>query len=412
VSTRGRTLPAVPHEAAQVHDPAGQGQPGRPMAQAGRMEVVGRFAVGIAHDFNNLLAAVLAATEQIAARPGIDAPTREDAVLIQKAARRGAALVRQLLAFARETPASPRRLDVREAVEDLAPLLRHLLGRGVRIDIDAGETPLPVRIDPTGFDQVLLNLAANARDAMAQGGVLTLRCRPVQRDGARFAGIEVCDTGSGIPPDVLPHIFSPFFTTRSEHGTGLGLATVREIVSAAGGEVAAESSPGVGTCMRVTLPIDADPAGLAGSGSAAGPPVAGVAVGRVLLVEDEPVSRRLAERALAAWGWQVVSAGSAEAALDLAFPEGAAPAGFAAVVTDMELPGCSGADLVAALRARPGGAALPAIIVSGHAEPALRRDPAVQALLAAAVPPTVLLSKPYPLPELRARMAALVARPA
>lgn len=357
-------------------------------AQAGRMEVVGRFAVGIAHDFNNLLAAMLAASEAIAQRPGVDAATREDAVQIGAAARRGAALVRHMLGFARETQAEPQRLDVREAVSDLAPLLRHLLGRGVQFDLDCGQEKLPVRIDPTAFDQVLLNLAANARDAMPDGGVLTLCCGTHRQDGVAFASIAMRDTGTGIPPEVLPRIFDPFFTTRSEHGTGLGLATVHEIVHAAGGSVTVESVPGAGTCMRVALRIEADTAGAAGHGV-------------VLLVEDEPVSRRLAEHALSVWGWQVVVAESAEAALGLA-----EPGRFTAVVTDMELPGRSGAALVAALRARKGDTALPAIIVSGHAEAVLRRDSDVKALLAVE-PATLLLSKPYLLSQLRARMAAL-----
>lgn len=400
MSTTAGTLSAGPY-----HDAAGAGAQEGAVSQAGRMEVVGRFAVGIVHDFNNLLAAMLAATDQIAARPGVDAATAQDAAEIRAAARRGAALVRQLLGFARATPAAPRRLDLREAVDDLVPLLRHLLGRNVRLEVDSGRGALPVRIDPTGFDQVLLNLAANARDAMPDGGVLTLRCRAVRRDGVRFAGIEVRDTGAGIPPAVLPHIFLPFFTTRSGHGTGLGLATVHEIVSAAGGFVTAESTQGVGTCMHLGLRIDEDPA----ADRHAGPNDVRHGGGgrRVLLVEDEPLVRRLAERALAAWGWQVVSVGSAEAALDLAACDGAFLAGLAAVVTDMELPGRSGASLLAELRTRPDGAALPAIIVSGHAEATLRRDPAVQALLAAVVPPTGLLSKPYPLPELRARVAAV-----
>ena len=365
-------------------------EPDHAAAQAERMEVVGRFAVGIAHDFNNLLAAMLAASDTIAHRAGVDEATREDALQIRSAARRGAALVRHMLGFARETPAVPQRLDVRDAANDLVPLLRHLLGRGVRLDLDSGQEPLPVRIDPTAFDQVLLNLAANARDAMPEGGVLTLRCRAKQHGAAAFASIEVQDTGSGIAPEVLPHIFDPFFTTRSERGTGLGLATVQEIVHAAGGSVTVESTLGAGTCMRVMLRID-------------GVAVDRVAGGTVLLVEDEPVSRRLAEQALSVWGWRVVSADSAESALDLA-----EPGRFAAVVTDMDLPGRSGAALVAELRARPGDAALSAIIVSGHAEATLRRDEAVQALLAAG-PRTLLLSKPYPLPELRARMTALCA---
>ncbi len=379
-------------------DNAPPGQADRTGPQAQRMELMGRFAAGIAHDFNNLLAVMLAATEQIASRPGLDEATREDAAQIGATARRGAALVRQLLAFARETPAAPRRLEVREAIEDLVPLLRHLLGRAVRLVIDRGDDALPVRIEPTGFDQVLLNLACNARDAMPRGGVLTLRCRAVYRNGVRCAGIEVRDTGTGIAPEVLPHIFTPFFTTRSDQGTGLGLSTVREIVSAAGGVVTAESAPGKGTCMRVVLRLAEDPVTFPRGGTAEG--------GRVLLVEDEPVSRCLVERALSSWGWQVLAAELAEAALDLA-----ASGRLAAVVTDMELPGRSGASLLAELRARPGGGALPAIIVSGHAEPALRRDPAVQALLSMPAPPTVLLSKPYPLPELRAHMAAIAIRP-
>jgi two-component system cell cycle sensor histidine kinase/response regulator CckA len=366
------------------------------------MEVVGRFAVGIAHDFNNLLAVVLAATGQMAGRPGLDEATRDEAAQIAAAARRGAALVRHMLAFARETRDAPRRLDIREAVDDLVPLLRHLLGRGVRLQIDPGEEALPVRIDPTGFDQVVLNLATNARNAMPEGGVLTLRCRGFRRDGVRYAGIEVRDTGTGIAPEVLPHIFAPFFTTRSEHGTGLGLATVQEIVTAAGGSVTAESPPGAGACLRVALRIDEDP-----PGRPDGVAPAGMLAGGVLLVEDEPVSRRLAERALTSWGWQVIAAGSAEAALAAAAPLLAVPGRLAAVVTDMELPGDSGASLVAALRARPGGAALPAVIVSGHAEAALRRDPAVRALLAGPRPSTVLLSKPYPLAELRAHMTTI-----
>ena len=397
MSPGGPAPSATPDHALPDH-----AEPGGAGSQAGRMVVVGRFAVGIAHDFNNLLAAVLEATEQITARPGLDEATRQDAVLIRSAARRGAALVRHLLGFARAAPAAPRRLDVREAVDDLVPLLRHLLGRGVRLEIDTGQDALPVCIDPTGFDQVLLNLAANARDAMPKGGVLMLRCCALRRDGVRFAGVEVRDTGAGIAPDVLPRIFSPFFTTRSEQGTGLGLATVKEIVSAAGGFVTAESTEGVGTCMRVDLRIEEDPVGHSGAAQAGG--------GQVLLVEDEPVARRLAERALASWGWQVVTAASAEAALDLAARDPAFLTGLAAVVTDMELPGRSGAALLAELRARPAGAALPAIIVSGHAEATLRRDPAVRALLAEAVPPTGLLSKPYPMDELRARVGAVIGR--
>ena len=172
---------------------------------------------------------------------------------------------------------------------------------------------------------------------------------------------------------------------------------MQEIVSAAGGVVTAESALGAGTCMHVALRLDGPPAEPPGVEKPCG--------GMVLLVEDEPVARRLAQRALMAWGWQEVSAESAESAL-----ERGELGQLAAVITDMELPGYSGAALVAALRARPGGAALPAIIVSGHGEAMLRRDPVVQALLAVTVPPTVLLSKPYRLPELRECLATIAIR--
>lgn len=219
--------------------------------------------------------------------------------------------------------------------------------------------------------------------------MLTVRCWRLQRGEAGFAGIEMRDTGTGIPAHVLPHIFAPFFTTRSETGTGLGLATVRDIVAAAGGTVAAESTPGAGTCMRIDLPLDIAPAA----------DQAGAGGGTVLLVEDEPVSRRLAERAISAWGWHVLTAGSAEAALGLGALET-----LAAVVSDMELPGRSGAALVAELRGRTGMQRLPAVIVSGHSEAVLRRDPAVRALVDRAAPATLLLCKPYPLAELKARL--------
>jgi two-component system cell cycle sensor histidine kinase/response regulator CckA len=354
------------------------------------MQVVGRFAAGVAHDFNNLLTTIQAAAEAIASRAETDPASRDDARQIRAAARRGAALVRHLLGFTREASASPQRLDLLEALADLLPLLHHLLGSAIRLETELDHGPLPVRIDPTALDQVVLNLAANARDAMAGGGVLTLCCKAVHRDGVGCARLELRDTGTGIAPSVLPYIFEPFFTTRSNKGTGLGLATVREIVEAAGGTVHAESTLGAGTRMQVLLPLAEEPTHV-------------VADGSVLLVDDEPTALRLAEQALTTWGWRVRTAPSAEAALALAEKEG-----FAAVVTDMELPGDSGATLLAALRARPGSERLPGVILSGHTEAGLRQNPEVRALLAAPAT-TLLLAKPYPLPELRARLEAAVA---
>ena len=244
---------------------------------------------------------------------------------------------------------------------------------------------------------MVLNLAANARDAMPRGRRADAALPALRRDGVRFAGLEVRDTGTGIPPEVLPHIFAPFFTTRSERGTGLGLATVQDIVSAAGGFVAAESTPGRGHLHA------GRPAHRRGPGRGAARRRGG---GRVLLVEDEPVARRLAERALTSWGWQVVAADSAEAALDLA-ARTRLLAGWRRWSPTWNCPGAAAPPCWPSCAPGPAGrrcrrSSSPAMPRRRCA--AIRR---VQALLAVAAPPTGLLSKPYPLPELRARWRRL-----
>lgn len=357
--------------------------------QTERLALAGRLAAGVAHDFNNILAAMLGAAEAIAVRPGVDGETRADATQLAAAARRGAALARHLLACVHDTPPAPCRLDVRAALEDLSGLLRHIAGRAVCVTVEAGtvEGPLEVEIDPTGFDQVLLNLAANARDAMPEGGTLRIAC--VAREGE--AVVEVRDSGCGIPPAVRPHIFEPFFTAGKPGGTGLGLATVAEVVRGAGGHVVVESAPGAGTCMRVCLPRLPPREAVAAGG------------GTVLLVEDEPLTRRLATRMLSAAGWSVRAAGSLAEAQAVA---GEGP--LAAVVVDQELPDGDGAALVAALRR--GGAGLPAVIASGHGPGALRHEPAIAALLAAAPGVTAVLAKPYKAADLCAALAGVTGR--
>jgi two-component system cell cycle sensor histidine kinase/response regulator CckA len=364
-------------------------------AQAGRLEIVGRFAAGIAHDLNNLLAAILAASDGIASRRQVDPETLGEVAQIGAAARRGAALVRHLLAFGREAPEAPRVLELRDALGDLAPLLRHVLGREVHLELDAGARDLPVRIDPTRFDQIIVNLAANARDAMPSGGTLMISCR-IEPLASGVAGVrvEVRDTGTGIPPHVLPHIFEPFFTTRSERGTGLGLATVQDIVRQAGGAITVESTPSVGTCMTIRLPL-------------AERPTAAPCAGTVLLVEDEPTVRRLGEQALARAGWTVAAVDSAEAALNCVGAIG----DLAAVVTDLDLPGLDGAGLVGELRARLGRPALPAVLVSGYAEATLRREGGLAAVLAGSPGTTRFLAKPYALADLAAALREVVSPP-
>ncbi len=384
------------------------------LAQSQKLQAIGQLAGGIAHDFNNLLTAILGAADAIATRPGMDGETLVDTTDIQNGAMRGAALVRQLLAFGRQQTLQPRVLAVNEVIGDISALLKRLLGEKVRLDLELETPGRSVRADPTQLDQVLVNLAVNARDAMAAGGVLSLRSghltlyRPLSIGAdtmppGRYVTIDVADTGAGIPDDVLPRIFDPFFTTKRERGgTGLGLSTVHGIIRQTGGYLGVESAAGLGTTFRIYLPrwdqpdVAATPAPAAEAAPAASPDVPRT----VLLVEDEAPVRLLATRSFERRGWLVLAADSGEAAL--AMLETAADA-ITAVVSDVVMPGMDGAALVRAVRARPGCANLPAILVSGYAQEVLRRD--IAAL------DVIFLSKPYLPRDLVARLEAALSEP-
>jgi two-component system cell cycle sensor histidine kinase/response regulator CckA len=393
------------------------------LAQSQKLQAVGQLAGGIAHDFNNLLTAVIGAADSMAQRDGLDPEMREDIAQIRASAGRGAALVRQLLAFGRQQTLQPRVVPVNAAITDLAPLLRRLLGTGFRLELELEPPGRAVKVDPSQFDQVLVNLAVNARDAMPDGGTLTVRSghitlfRPLVRGSetippGRYVMIEVADTGAGIPPDVLARIFDPFFTTKREGGGhGLGLSTVHGIIRQSDGYLGVASEPGAGTAMRiylprwenaVTIPRVPAPAAATPAAPAAVPPAAVPPAGArvVLLVEDEDAVRRLAERSLVRHGWTVLSAESGEAALALL---GTPPPALAAVITDMVMPGMDGGALVRAVRQRLAAPTLPALLVSGYAEETLRRELDATA--------TAFLPKPYSLKELVARLAELTATP-
>ena len=199
------------------------------LTQSQKLQAVGQLAGGIAHDFNNLLTAVMGAADDALARKLPDQETVEDLEQIRGSAERGAALVRQLLAFGRQQTLQPRPVSINASVESVSGLLRRLLGSTIRLELQLEQPGRTVRVDPTQLDQVLVNLAVNARDAMAEGGQLTLRTgsitlyRPLVRGEetippGRYVMVEVQDTGVGIPPDVLPRIFDPFFTTRARAG--------------------------------------------------------------------------------------------------------------------------------------------------------------------------------------------------
>ncbi len=365
------------------------------LAQTQKMQAVGQLAGGIAHDFNNLLTTIIAATDFCLARRPLDEATEADLLHIRRSAERGAALVRQLLAFSRRQTLQPRRILLADAIEDVASLLRRLLGHRVVLDLDLDRPGPFVRVDPVQFDQVIVNLALNARDAMPQGGTLTVRTaaltvyRPMVRGQevippGRYAVVEVADSGVGIPPEILPRLFEPFFTTRKDSGgTGLGLATVYGIVRQTGGFIAVDSKVGEGTTFRIYLPIasGAEDAGVAAEparpavGRAAAPaglepdvpaPPRGTR-GTLLLVEDEEGVRRLTVRALENAGWRVLVAPSGDLALQLLAREPHPPR---IVVTDFVLPGMDGAEVVRSIRAvHPN---MPVILVSGYAESAAR----------------------------------------
>jgi len=394
-------------------------------AAAARLRAVGALAGGIAHDFNNLLTAIAGSAEAALSRaPGNDAAAELRQVM--ESAGRGAALVKQLLAFARQQALRPRVVALNAAVGGMAELLGRLLGSRVRLNVALEDPGRRVKIDPTQLDQVIMNLALNARDAMPEGGALTIRTghavvlrpEPIGNEilpAGRWAMLEVVDSGAGIPAEVVPRIFEPFFTTRRDQGgTGLGLSTVHGIVRQSGGFIAVESKcgqgPGHGTTFRIWLPrhdgpadpelpisLLAIPAVAAPAEASLAPAAPAPGMGRqlVLLVEDEVPLLRLAERALKRAGFDVMSAGSAEEALEMLDGGGLQPQ---ALVSDVVMPGLDGLQLATRLRARDPD--LPVLLVSGYAEAALERDLSAERLR--------LLSKPYSLSDLVSELRSIL----
>lgn len=401
------------------------------LAQTQKMQAVGQLAGGIAHDFNNLLTAIIAATDMSLERAGGDEATRADLVHVRRSAERGAALVRQLLAFGRKQTLQPRVIALNAAIEDVASLLRRLLGQRIAITLDLDRPGNLVRVDPVQFDQVIVNLALNARDAMPRGGRLTIRTgavtlyRPLVRGQevippGRYAMVEVVDTGSGIAPEHLGRLFEPFFTTKRESGgTGLGLAMVYGIVRQTDGFIAVESTQGEGTTFRIYIPrhegamlpdppeeaiparsVAAAPRPTLASAVAVPvppappPPEQGQGRGTILLVEDEEPVRRLTERGLTLSGWTVLTADCGEAALAVLEAQAAPPA---ALVSDVSMPGMDGPALVRAVRAMLPD--LPVILVSGYAD----TDPLTDLPGA----PVQFVAKPFSIKDLAARLEAL-----
>jgi two-component system cell cycle sensor histidine kinase/response regulator CckA len=330
--------------------------------QAQKMEAIGRLAGGIAHDFNNLLTIITGNTHLLQHLPPGDPEQPQLIEDINDAATRAAALTRQLLTFSRKQPTRPEVIDLNEIVNGLASLLRRLIGVRVTVRTELAAQPVRVRADLGQIEQVVMNLAVNAKDAMPDGGTLTIGTGELTGAG-RFARLVVRDTGTGMTAEVKRHLFEPFFTTKDiGKGTGLGLATVYGIVQQSGGVIEVESELGVGTTFDVRFPwcdgaprSSAEISGLGLSGRT------GFSFRRaVLLVEDEERLRKMVRMTLETQGCVVTEANGGEAALALLTPE----RHFDMLVTDLVMPGIDGREL--ATRARAVRPDLPIVFVSGY----------------------------------------------
>ncbi|MDO8874560.1 MAG: response regulator [Pseudolabrys sp.] len=366
--------------------------------QQQKMESVGQLAGGMAHDFNNLLSAIMMATDFLLNAHKPTDPSFQDIMHIKQNANRAAALVRHLLAFSRKQTLRPQVLDLGETLSDLGMLLKRMIGEKVTLDVVHGRDLWPVKVDISQFEQVIVNLAVNARDAMPDGGRLTVRtanilaadCAKLGAKGmpvADYVLVEVSDTGTGIPPDIIDKIFEPFFSTKDVgKGTGLGLSTVYGIVKQTGGFVYADSEPGR-TSFRIFLPrhvpgldeqappavgglsepaLDSAAAAAANLAKSAASDLTGQGV--ILLVEDEEGLRALNARGLKSRGYTVLEAGNGVEALEVLAEQGHVDL----VVSDVVMPEMDGPSLLKELRARDPKVKI--IFVSGYAEEAFAKN--------------------------------------
>ncbi len=329
------------------------------LQQARRMEAVGRLAGGIAHDFNNLLTIIKGYTELGLTRAKNQPEIRADLERIEDASERAAALVRQLLAFSRRQVLQPKALDLNGIVVGLDKLLRRLMDEDIEMKTIVGKDLGTIKADPGQVEQVIMNLVVNARDAMPDGGRLTVETENVELDSAyardhatvrpgRYIMLAVSDTGVGMSADTIAHIFEPFYTTKeSGRGTGLGLSTAYGIVKQSGGYIWVYSEPGEGTTFKVYLPRVDEPAEALTTKKAPSADCAGTET--ILLVEDEPQLRELTRMALASRGYSVVEAVNPDEAEHLAEKYGAK---IHLLLTDVIMPGISGRELAKRLSAR------------------------------------------------------------
>ncbi len=351
--------------------------------QQQKMESVGQLAGGIAHDFNNVLTAIIGFSDLLLANHRPSDPSFQDIMNIKQNANRAAGLVRQLLAFSRRQTLRPQVLMLSDTLSDLSMLLQRLLGENVRLELVHGRDLWPVKFDLNQFEQVIVNLAVNGRDAMTKGGTMTIRTKNLPAaetesfgyhplPAADYVLIEVADTGTGMSPEVQAKIFEPFFSTKDVgKGTGLGLSTVYGIVKQTGGHIYFTSEMGKGTVFRIFVPrhVPAEGEVRVSEGPVAAEITDLTGTASILLVEDEEAVRAFAARALTSRGYKVAEAGSGVEALEVMK---ALDHDIDLVVSDVVMPELDGPSLLRELRkTRPD---LKIIFVSGYAEDAFRKN--------------------------------------
>jgi PAS domain S-box-containing protein len=372
----------------------------RELAQAQKMDAIGQLTGGIAHDFNNMLTVITGYTAIARARAGDDEELQGALAAIDSAAGASASLTRQLLAFGRQQTFQPRTIDLNDTVQRMTSLLGRLLGEGIVLEEELSPQRPSVFADPGQVEQVVVNLALNARDAMPEGGTLRIATRVEEHETPlrtvagelppdRYAVLAVADRGIGMDEDTLQRAFEPFFSTKEQgKGTGLGLATVFGIVSQSGGGIAVASTPGAGTTFEIFLPaVAAEPVAVEPA-PAASPPRQ---IRRVLLVDDDPSVRQIVKILLERMGFSVVATASADEA------RAAMDADVDAVVADAMLGGADGGELLAEIR-RTAERPIALVLTSGwtRAEGSTARG-------------VVFLHKPFDAEELRAALAAAAA---
>ena len=411
---------AAEEEQARLEFLADRAQLERQVSEAQRLEGLGQLAGGMAHDFNNLLAVISSYAsfvhQEVASEPldGKWGKVSQDLDELENAADRAAALTRQLLAYSRTQHAEPQVLDLNDVIQSLADLLGRTVGAGIELVLDLDPDVGRVLADHGQLEQVLVNLVVNARDAMPDGGRLTIRTTDAEADDpdlagsacgrpGRFARLDVADTGGGMSPEVASQAFEPFFTTKPAGlGAGLGLATVHGIIRRASGRLEVRSATGQGTTMTVLLPVTEAAARCPGP-AVTGPaqPLRGSGE-LVLVVEDEASIREATRRVLAGHGYRVLTAACGEEALAIAARE---PEPLDVLLTDVMMPNMLGTEVADRLRGMQPG--LRVLFMSGYAQGTLQSG-----AQSATGPEMELLEKPFTHPDLLAKVREVLTAPA